>query len=82
MGLQVASSRITLELDDTPGQVLSVAQVIRDRGLNIVSIATFFHGPTDKRLVVFRVKTNDPGPVEEALRAAGYRIVTAADFGL
>jgi acetoin utilization protein AcuB len=82
MGLQVASSRITLELDDTPGQVLSVAQIIRDRGLNIVSIATFFHGPTDKRLVVFRVKTNEPGPIEEALRAAGYRIVTAADFGL
>jgi acetoin utilization protein AcuB len=82
MGLQVASSRITLELDDTPGQVLNVAQIIRDRGLNIVSIATFFHGPTDKRLVVFRVKTNDPAPIEEALRAAGYRIVTAADLGL
>jgi len=82
MGLQVASSRITLELDDTPGQVLNVAQIIRDRGLNIVSIATFFHGPTDKRLVVFRVKTGDPAPIEEALRAAGYRIVTAADFGL
>jgi acetoin utilization protein AcuB len=82
MGLQVASSRITLELDDTPGQVLNVAQIIRDRGLNIVSIATFFHGPTDKRLVVFRVKTEDPAPIEEALRAAGYRIVTAADLGL
>jgi acetoin utilization protein AcuB len=82
MGLQVASSRITLELDDTPGQVLNVAQIIRDRGLNIVSIATFFHGPTDKRLVVFRVKTGDPAPIEEALRAAGYRIVTAADLGL
>ena len=82
MGLQVASSRITLELDDTPGQVLNVAQIIRDRGLNIVSIATFFHGPTDKRLVVFRVKTSEPAPVEEALRAAGYRIVTAADLGL
>jgi acetoin utilization protein AcuB len=82
MGLQVASSRITLELDDTPGQILSVAQIIRDLGLNIVSIATFFHGPTDKRLVVFRVKTNEPAPIEEALGAAGYRIVTAADFGL
>jgi len=82
MGLQVASSRITLELDDTPGQVLNVAQIIRDRGLNIVSIATFFHGPTDKRLVVFRVKTGDLAPIEEALRSAGYRIVTAADFGL
>ena len=82
MGLQVASSRITLELDDTPGQVLNVAQIIRDRGLNIVSIATFFHGPTDKRLLVLRLKTDDPKPVEEALRAAGYTIVTAADFGL
>ena len=82
MGLQVASSRITLELDDTPGQILNVTQILKDRGLNIVSIATFFHGPTDRRLVVFRVKTGDAKPVEDALRAAGYRIVTAADFGL
>lgn len=82
MGLQVDSSRITLELDDTPGQILSITQIIRDLGLNIVSIATFFPGPGSRRLVVFRVKTDDPGPVEAALRAGGYKTVTAADFGL
>jgi len=82
MGRQVDSSRITLELDDTPGQILSITQIIRDLGLNIVSIATFFPEPTNKRLVVFRVKTNDPKPIEAALRAGGYKIVTAADFGL
>jgi acetoin utilization protein AcuB len=82
MGLQLDSSRITLELDDTPGQILSITQIVKDFGLNIVSIATFFPEPTNKRLVVFRVKTSDPKPVEAALRAAGYKIVTAADFGL
>ena len=82
MGLQVDSSRITLELDDTPGQILSITQIIRDLGLNIVSISTFFPEPSDKRLVVFRVKTNDPKPIEAALRSGGYKIVTAADFGL
>ncbi len=82
MGLQVDSSRITLELDDTPGQILSITQIVKNHGLNIVSIATFFPEPTDKRLVVFRVKTTDPKPIETALRAAGYKIVTAADFGL
>jgi len=82
MGLQLDSSRITLELDDTPGQILSITQIIKDLGLNIVSIATFFPEPTNKRLVVFRVKTGDPKPIETALRAAGYKIVTAADFGL
>jgi acetoin utilization protein AcuB len=82
MGLQVDSSRITLELDDTPGQILSITQIIKDLGLNIVSIATFFPEPTKKRLVVFRVKTTDPKPIEAALRTAGYKIMTAADFGL
>jgi acetoin utilization protein AcuB len=82
MGLQVTSSRITLELDDRPGQVASISKIIFGLGLNIVSIATFFHGPTDKRLLVLRIKTEDPKPVEEALRAADYKIVTAADFGL
>jgi hypothetical protein len=82
MGLQVDSSRITLELDDTPGQILNITQIIKDLGLNIVSIATFFPEPSNKRLVVFRVKTADAKPVDSALRAAGYKIVTAADFGL
>jgi acetoin utilization protein AcuB len=82
MGRQVESSRITLELDDTPGQILSITQIIKDLGLNIVSIATFFPEPSNKRLVVFRVKATDPKPVETALRTAGYKIVTAADFGL
>ena len=82
MGLQVDSSRITLELDDTPGQILNITQIIKDLGLNIVSIATFFPEPSNKRLVVFRVKTTDAKPIEAALRAAGYKIVTAADYGL
>ena len=82
MGLQLDSSRITLELDDTPGQILSITRIVKDFGLNIVSVATFFPEPTNKRLVVFRVKTNDPKPIEAALRASGYKIVTAADFGL
>lgn len=82
MGRQVESSRITLELDDTPGQILNITQIIKDLGLNIVSIATFFPEPSTKRLVVFRVKTTDAKPIEAALRAAGYKIVTAADYGL
>lgn len=82
MGLQVDSSRITLELDDTPGQILSITQIVKNLRLNIVSIATFFPEPSTKRLVVFRVKTTDPKPIDAALRAAGYKIVTAADFGL
>jgi len=82
MGLQFESARLTLELDDTPGQILNITKIIKDSGLNIVSIATFFPEPSNKRLVVFRVKTNDSRPIETALRAAGYKIVTAADFGL
>jgi len=81
MGLQLDSSRLTFELDDSPGQILSITQIIKDFGLNIVSIATFFPEPTNKRLVVFRIKTLDPKPVETALRAAGYKIVTAANYG-
>lgn len=82
MGLNVESSRITMELEDKPGVILDITRIIKRNNLNIVSVATFFHNVPGKRIVVFRVGTNDPSNVESDLKAEGYKIVTAQDFDL
>ncbi len=82
MGLKVESSRITLELEDKPGQMLEITKIIKQNGLNIVSVATFFNTLPGMRIVVFRVGTKDPANVLADIKAAGYKIVTALDFNL
>jgi acetoin utilization protein AcuB len=82
MGLKVDSSRITLELEDKPGQVLEIARIIKENGLNMVSVATFYETKPGMRIVVFRVGTKDPSKLLADLAAAGHRMVTAQDFDL
>ncbi len=82
MGQKVPSSRISIEVPDKPGQLLEISRIIKEKELNIVSLATFFEAQAGMRIIVVRVTTTDPKPVEEALTAHGYRIVTARDFNL
>ncbi len=82
MGLKVESSRITIELEDKPGQVLEISRVIKENGLNIVSVATFQNAIPGMRIVVFRVGPKDPSKIIADLKAHGYRLMSAQDFGL
>ena len=78
MGLKQGGTRIAFEVEDRPGVIAEVSTIIANMGISIVSTATFFHGP--RRLVVFRIKTDDPCQVKKALKKHGYRLVTPEDF--
>ena len=78
MGLKQGGVRIAFEVEDRPGVIAEVSTIIANMGISIVSTATFFHGP--RRLVVFRIKTDDPCQVKKALKEHGYRLVTPEDF--
>ena len=78
MGLKQGGTRIAFEVEDKPGVIAEVSTIIANMGISIVSTATFFHGP--RRLVVFRIKTDDPCQVKKALKKHGYRLVTPEDF--
>ena len=78
MGLKQGGTRIAFEVEDKPGVIAEVSTIIANMGISIVSTGTFFHG--QRRLVVFRIKTNDPCPVKKALEEHGYRLVTPEDF--
>lgn len=78
MGMQQGGSRITFEVEDRTGVLHDISGSIKDMGLSILSMSTFMH--ESKRLIVLRVKTDDPAPVERAIAAKGYRVVHAKDF--
>jgi len=81
MGLREASSRITLDIEDRVGVLAEITQLIKDRGVNIVTMATFTtsHEARHGELVL-RLDTRDPGPLVKEFEARGYRVVHVAKW--
>jgi acetoin utilization protein AcuB len=78
MGLKQGGERIVFEVEDRTGVIYEVSKIIYDMGVSIISTGTFFHD--SKRIVVFRVKTDDPTPIAKALHNVGYTLVGPETF--
>ncbi len=78
MGLEQGGSRIVFEIEDRKGVMAEVSGLIFSMGISIISTATFFHKKS--RMVVFRVQTDDQGPIVKELVNLGYRVVGPEDF--
>ena len=78
MGLDQGGSRIVFEIEDRTGVICEVSGIISDMGISIIATGTFYHD--SKRLVVFRVKTDDPTPIGKALTEKGYKLVGPDTF--
>lgn len=78
MGLRQGGSRIVFEVEDRTGVIHEVSGIIQEMGISIISTGTFFHNGT--RIVVFRVQSDDPGPIESKLEEIGYKLVGPETF--
>ncbi|MCA1742576.1 MAG: CBS domain-containing protein [Desulfonatronovibrio sp.] len=78
MGLEQGGSRIVFEIEDRKGVIAEVSGLIFKMGISIISTATFFHNKS--RMVVFRVQTEDQGPIVKELVNLGYKVVGPEDF--
>ena len=73
MGLRHGGSRIVFEVEDRPGVIAEVTGIISGMGVSIIATGTFFSN--GKRMVVFRVRTDDPTPIAKVLHEKGYVLV-------
>lgn len=78
MGFLQGGSRIVFEVEDRPGVIAEVSGLITKMKYSIISTGTFFHD--SRRMVVFRVDTDDPSRIAAALQDLGYKLVGAEDF--
>jgi acetoin utilization protein AcuB len=78
MGLEQGGARIVFEIEDRKGVIAEVSGLIFRMGISIISTATFFHN--NSRMVVFRVQTDDQGPIVKELVNLGYKVVGPEDF--
>ncbi|RCX17196.1 acetoin utilization protein AcuB [Anaerobacterium chartisolvens] len=75
MGLRDTGTRISLEVEDAPGILAKVTQVIKEFGVNITHIA-IYGGEGGIREVVIRVNTLNVDEMLKALEGHGYRVAS------
>lgn len=78
MGLEQGGSRIVFEVVDRKGVICEVSGIIAGMDISIISTGTFFHN--GRRIVVFRVQTEDPAPIIKELTARGYTMYGPDEF--
>ncbi len=77
MGVKEKGSRLTVSLEDEPGKLLGVLEVIRDHKVNLVSIYSPTHKVKGKREVVLRLRTDRCEGIVKGLKKIGYEIKPA-----
>ena len=77
VGAHKPGSRLEVALPSRSGSMAEVTQIVRDEGVDIVSILASPENEDEagERVAVLRVATIDPKQVVESLRAAEYRIL-------
>ncbi|MEW6031447.1 MAG: CBS domain-containing protein [Bacillota bacterium] len=73
LGLESPGTRISLIVEDRVGQLARVTDIIRRKGVSIISMVTFDPGRASGDVVI-RVDTIDSKPVVDALVEAGFRV--------
>lgn len=78
MGLLQGGSRIVFDVEDRTGVIHEVSGIIANMGISIISTGTFFYD--SRRIVVFRVQTDDPAPIMKELANRGYKLYGPDEF--
>lgn len=77
MGVIESSSRIDVEMDDTPDSLNHAAEIIKKCNGKIISVAMSPPGDDHRRTYYFRLASCDTAPIVKSLMEAGYKIKSA-----
>jgi acetoin utilization protein AcuB len=82
MGLKEKGTRITMALKDEPGQIHGVLTVFKKHDVNLISIVSPSpsHLVEGKRMVVFRINTQDYEEIVKELEGQGYEVLSVVKW--
>ena len=72
MGFMEKGVRLTFELEHKPGVLAEITRIIKEHNINILSLSTARSKDPNKRMVVIRIKAENPQALIEDLKKAGY----------
>ncbi len=74
MGVTNPSSRIEVEVEDKPGMLADIANIFKDKQVNVNSVLLYPGTRPNKKTIVFRIQTLNYLPITSSLKKAGYQI--------
>ncbi len=80
VGLNVKGTRVTIAIQDEPGQMFGILQIINKYNVNIISIVSPTHTVEGRRLAVIRLKTQNVEPILSDLKELNYEVVSTEQW--
>ena len=80
MGLREKGTRITTALEDEPGVMHDVLEVFKRHNVNLISVVAPSYKMEGKRMVVFRIRTQEPDEIVQELEKLGYQVVSVVKW--
>jgi acetoin utilization protein AcuB len=75
-GVKTPGTRITLALQDAPGILHDVLEVVKKQDVNLISVVTPSYTINGKRIVAIRIQTFDYDKIVEELKTSGYEVLS------
>ena len=75
-GYKEKGTRLTVALEDKPGTMLGILEVIKRHNVNVISIVSPSFMVEGKRIAAIRIKTEDYKDVIQDLEKAGYQVLS------
>jgi acetoin utilization protein AcuB len=75
-GLQQKGTRLSLALEDKPGSMLGILEIIKKHNIDIISIVTASFMVEGKRVAAIRIRTENYKDVVADLEKAGYAVLS------
>jgi len=75
-GLKQKGTRLSVAVEDKPGSLLGMLEVVKKHDLNVISIISPSFMVEGKRIAAIRIRTEKYDPVVKDLEAAGYQVLS------
>ena len=75
-GLRLQGTRLTVALEDTPGQMHGILEIMKNHKVNIISIVSPTFKVNGKRVAAVRIQTHDYDNLVKELKQKGYDVLS------
>lgn len=79
-GVKVRGTRLTVALEDKPGTMLGILEIMKKHNVNIISIVTPSFIVEGKRIAAIRIQTEDYQNIVKDLEKAGYPVLSVGKW--
>jgi acetoin utilization protein AcuB len=79
-GVKVRGTRLTVALEDKPGTMLGILEIMNKHNVNIISIVTPSFMVEGKRIAAIRIQTEDYQNIVKELEKAGYPVLSVGKW--